>query len=81
MHEIMVSDEEANHCVKRGAYYAILPMLPELRAAKSKEVNALKGEFSSADTVLDLAGTAALLSRHGLLSGGPVPASCKEILR
>jgi len=28
MHEIMVSEEEANHCVRRGDYMAILPMLP-----------------------------------------------------
>lgn len=81
MHEIMVSDEEAHHCVKRGSYYAILSMLPELRNAKSKEPNALSGEFSSADTVLDLPGTVALLRRHGLLDGAPVAASRKEILR
>ena len=54
MHEIMVSEEEANHCVKRGAYYAILPMLPELRNSTTKEPNVLSGEFSSADVVLDL---------------------------
>ena len=78
MHEIMVSDEEANHCVKRAAYYAILPMLPELRESK-KEINALKGEFSSADTVLDLEGTKALLRRHGLLSASS--AAHREILR
>jgi UDP-glucose 4-epimerase len=35
MHEIMVSEEEAHHCVKRGNYYAILPMLPELAARSS----------------------------------------------
>ena len=34
IHEIMVSEEEAHHCVKRGNYYAILPMLPELLDAK-----------------------------------------------
>jgi FlaA1/EpsC-like NDP-sugar epimerase len=81
MHEIMVSEEEAHHCVKRGAYYAILPMLPELRDSKSKESNALKKEFSSADIVLDLPGTTALLRRHGLLDGGPAAAARKEILR
>ena len=30
MDEIMVSDEEAPRTIKRGDYYAILPMLPEL---------------------------------------------------
>jgi FlaA1/EpsC-like NDP-sugar epimerase len=67
MHEIMVSEEEANHCVKRGDYYAILPMLPELREDGMREPNALNKEFSSADTVLDLAGTAQLLHKHRLM--------------
>lgn len=67
MHEIMVSEEEANHCVKRGDYYAILPMLPELREDDMREPNVLTKEFSSADTVLDLAGTAQLLHKHRLM--------------
>ena len=67
MHEIMVSEEEAHHCVARGDYFAILPMLPELRKDAKPEKNALNGEFSSADTVLDLPRTKALLKRHKLL--------------
>jgi len=47
MHEIMVSEEEAHHCVARGDYFAILPMLPELRKDAKPEKNALNGEFSS----------------------------------
>src|SRR6266850_1085899 len=66
-HEIMVSDEEANHCVRRGSYFAILPMLPELRRKAAAEKNALKGEFSSADTVLGAKATADLLRRHSLV--------------
>jgi FlaA1/EpsC-like NDP-sugar epimerase len=67
MHEIMVSEEEANHSVSRGDYYAILPMLPELRRGTETEPNALSKEFSSGDTVLDTAGTIALLRRHKLM--------------
>ena len=67
MHEIMVSEEEAHHCVERGEYFAILPMLPELRKDAPAEKNALKSEFSSADTVLDLSGTQKLLKKHKLL--------------
>jgi UDP-glucose 4-epimerase len=67
MHEIMVSEEEAHHCVRRGDYFAILPMLPELRRDATAEANALKGEFSSADTLLDLAGTESLLKKNKLL--------------
>jgi len=66
MHEIMVSEEEAHHCVKRGDYYAILPMLPELQVEGPID-NALDKEFSSADTVLDLEGTRALLEQHRLM--------------
>ena len=69
MHEIMVSEEEANHCVKRGSYYAIRPMLPELQIGETQEANALSKEFSSADTVLDRNGTVALLKAHKLMIG------------
>jgi len=67
MHEVMVSEEEANHWVKRGNYYAIRPMLPELSDKAAKEPNALAKEFSSADTVLDLPGTVALLRKNRLM--------------
>ena len=69
LHEIMVSDEEATHCVKRGNYYAILPMLPELAVTGEDSVPALSKEFSSNDNVLDLKGTIALLAKHKLLIG------------
>jgi UDP-glucose 4-epimerase len=81
MHEIMVSDEEANHCVRRGSYYAIRSMLPELERDKPAEANALSKEFSSADTVLDLGGTRDLLKMHGLLIGDSPNMSDEELLR
>lgn len=82
VHEIMVSEEEVNHCVKRGDYYAIRPMLPELRVGES-EPNALTKEFSSADNVLDYDGTVELLRRHNLmLEGTKVKAAhAGELLR
>jgi FlaA1/EpsC-like NDP-sugar epimerase len=67
MHEILVSEEEVNRCVKRGDYYAIRPMLPELCDDGEQEPNALTREFSSAETVLDLAGTIELLKKHRLM--------------
>ncbi len=67
MHEILVSEEEAHHCARRGDYFAILPMLPELRRNAPAEANALTAEFSSADTLLDLPGTVDLLRRHNLM--------------
>lgn len=67
MHEILISEEEIHHCVQRGAYYAIQPMLPELRQGLVQEPNALVKEYSSADEVLDLANTTALLQKHRLM--------------
>ena len=81
MHEIMVSEEEANHCVKRGDYYAIRPMLPELQVDSAPEANALTREFSSADTVLDHAGTVHLLRTHKLMVGDADLSQDVELLR
>ena len=67
MHEIMVSEEEAHHCVASGDYYAILSMLPELSDPQKSEPNVLSKEFSSEDTVLSLEQTIALLRDHNLM--------------
>lgn len=67
MHEILVSEEECHHVVRRGDYYVILPMLPELRDESEGEINALEKEFSSADTVLDLNSTIELLEKNDLM--------------
>ena len=80
MHEIMVSEEEIHHCVQRGEYYAILPMLPELQSQR-QEKNALSKEFSSADTVLDLEATLELLKKHRLLLEDVTPNEKQELLR
>src|SRR5215475_13823407 len=80
MHEIMISEEEVHHCVRRGNYYAIRPMLPELRAQAGAEPNALAREFSSADTVLDLPQTVALLEKHKLMLEDVGVADQEELL-
>jgi UDP-glucose 4-epimerase len=82
MHEIMVSEEEIHHCVGRGDYLAIRPMLPELRRAPGEdEPNALAKEFSSEDTVVDQAATVALLKRHRLMIDDVDLAAAGELLR
>jgi UDP-glucose 4-epimerase len=81
MHEILVSEEEANHCVQRGDYYAILSMLPELRDEDGQENNALTKEFSSADMVLDLEDTVALLKKHKLTVEDVELSEIGELLR
>ena len=81
MHEIMVSDEEANYSVRRGDCYAIRSMLPELSGDAAEEPHALDSEFSSADTVLDFPGTVALLKEHRLMVEDVDLSAGKELLR
>jgi len=66
MHEIMISDEECPLTIKRGNYYAIQPMLPELLSEKIDQA-ALNKEFSSDDKVMSLQETTDLLARYHLL--------------
>lgn len=80
IHEIMVSEEEAQHSSKRNGYFAILPMLPELQPSIPVEP-ALKGEFSSAETVLDEAGTRKLLEDNYLLLEQNESRAGNELLR
>jgi UDP-glucose 4-epimerase len=80
LHEIMVSEEEINHCVRRDRYYAIRSMLPELAGGK-REPNALKKEFSSADSVISYAATVRLLREHGLMVPDEPRSVAEELLR
>lgn len=48
IHEIMVSEEECYRTVERGDYYAILPVLPEVRGDAEFDP-ALETEYSSKD--------------------------------
>jgi UDP-glucose 4-epimerase len=81
MHELMVSEEECGHTIRRGDYYAILPMLPELSNSDLSKQKMLGKEFSSADTVMSLAQTRDLLVRHKLLVEDRDFADTSEFLR
>ncbi len=81
MHEILVSEEETNHCVERGKYYAILSMLPELSNNKKQQPNALTKEYSSADSILDLDRTIELLKKHRLMVEDVEISNGGELLR
>jgi UDP-glucose 4-epimerase len=78
LHEIMVSDEESNFTCKKGKYYAIKPMLPELIQESYKA--SLKKEFSSSQNVLNLRETKKLLEKHKLLPGMNKPSEGGELL-
>lgn len=60
IHEIMVSEEECYRTVARGDYYAICPMLPELRPVIDQP--ALTTEYSSSEVTLDHDGLRELLT-------------------
>ena len=81
LHEVLISEEEVHHCIQRGAYYAIEPMLPELRQDSESKSNTLVKEYSSGDDVLDLASTAALLKKHHLMIEDIDAGNGLEILR
>ena len=66
IHEILVSEEEAHRTVRRGDYYVIQSILPELRADTTPQT-VLKGEYSSGDGPMTIPELHALLNRHGLL--------------
>lgn len=81
MHEILISEEEIHHTVKRGDYYVIRPMLPELRGEDEHFEGVLDKEFSSADNLLDYEGTVRLLSQNRLMIGDVDFSGGTEILR
>jgi UDP-glucose 4-epimerase len=82
MDEILVSEEECHRTVARGDWYAVLPILPELREPQpeAEETFVLTKEYSSADEVVDLDATIALLRKHHLMVGETLLAEGNELL-
>jgi UDP-glucose 4-epimerase len=66
VHEIMVSEDEAVRAAERGKWYAILPMLPEI-GGDQNGIGCLTREFSSADNLMTLDQTTALLRQRKLM--------------
>ena len=81
IHEIMVSEEETYHTTKRGDYYAILPMLPELIKDEYGDRRVLQAEFSSEDNVIDLQQTIELFKQNRLMIGETGLMDGEELLR
>lgn len=63
IHEILISDEESYRTERRGDYYVIRPMLPELLDAPLGEA-AIQREYSSSDITLDSHGLRDLLAEY-----------------
>jgi UDP-glucose 4-epimerase len=81
LHEVLVSEEEVHHCVRRGDYYVIRPMLPELRGRETAQRDALNREYSSGVDVLNLAQTVQLLRRNRLMVEDRNVSQGEELLR
>ncbi len=82
MHEVLISEEEVHHCARRGDYYAISAMLPELTNGKTFDgPDLLNGEYSSGGQILNLEETHALLKRHQLSVEDVRLSSTGELLR
>jgi len=79
VHEILISEEERYRTVKRGPFYAILPILPELRQSEEVIVP-LEDEYSSAHHVMDCKGVETLLRTQRLMLED-VPEGTQELLR
>jgi FlaA1/EpsC-like NDP-sugar epimerase len=79
IHEILVSEEERFRTIDRGDFFAIQPILPELRQL-GIEKYPLQDEFSSASNVMDRSQVADLLRRNSLYLEDSLAPS-QELLR
>jgi UDP-glucose 4-epimerase len=79
IHEILIAEDEVYRTFRRGEYYVIRPILPEL-VGYGDEPLALEGEYSSADNVMNLEETIELL-RANQLTVEDVEKGSKELLR
>jgi len=75
--EVLISAEEAPRTSRRGDYFVIGPILPELRGEISGDEPFEAGEYSSADAVIGREALADLLRDHGVIPHDPsaVPAA------
>jgi FlaA1/EpsC-like NDP-sugar epimerase len=79
VHEVLVSEEEAERTVERDGYYVIRPMLPELRHPQENQIG-LPKEYSSSDNVMSVAEASILLQREFLMPEHQ-PTEIVEVLR
>ena len=80
VHEILVSKEESFLTEDRGDYYAIVPILPEVRGEK-EIARSLENEYSSRDAIMSKRELHALLKGYGLLLEQQTGANEGELLR
>ncbi len=81
IHETLVSEEEAQRTIKRGDYYSILPILPEIKRNVDRNVQFLNKEYSSSDDIMSIKEAHKLLGKYKLLLEDKLLAQGEEILR
>ncbi len=81
LHEVLISEEEIRHTVRRGSFYAVAPMLPELVDDRSVDFIGMTEEYSSGHAPRSAEETRALLKGHGLLLELKESSSHGELLR
>jgi FlaA1/EpsC-like NDP-sugar epimerase len=64
IHEVLISQEEAWHTVKKDRFYAIKPLLPELREEKINQ--AIDKEYSSKDSLMTIKDIKKMLTTYRL---------------
>ncbi len=67
LHECLISEEEAVRSFKRGAYYVVAPLLPELRRGQPE--GGIGGEYTSESDLLSADQVVELLRKRELLVG------------
>jgi UDP-glucose 4-epimerase len=80
LHEFLVSDEESHRTAKRGRYFVVSPILPELGDAETGTEHLAEAYCSNAD-MMDEASLGELLRRWGLLEREQQTAREGELLR
>jgi len=80
-HEILVSEEECHRTIARGAYYVILPILPELRKDDGTYVYPLQDEYSSSQNVMDRSALESLLRHYDLMLDDAANRATEELIR
>ncbi|MDY6854447.1 MAG: polysaccharide biosynthesis protein [Thermodesulfobacteriota bacterium] len=66
VHEVLISEEECCRTIDRGNYFAIQPILPELRSSE-ENTNCLNKEYTSKDDLMTKEEIRELLGKHNLL--------------
>lgn len=66
LHESLISYEEGERSFKRGNYYVIPSIVPEIHQYDYRKEKRLKHQYNSKDSLLDKAGVQKLIADHNL---------------